>query len=289
MTAAYFGDDFRPGMVQKAIWHDLTGDGKEELVLAGEWMPVRVYRQQQDGKFKESEPLAENGWYYGLVPFQSSSGDRGLLLGNLGLNSKLRADESRPVKLYHGDFDSNGQDDPLIFHYMEGLLVPFATRDDLIRQIPGLKRKHDSYVQYAGLTSPQGLLDREQLKRASISEAKELRSLYVPLGTGPRMALPMEAQFSPLRDFVAFESGGESYVLGLGNFSGFRADFGRKMAQPLVLMKWTGEGFVHVPLGLDAHTYWGEYRYVHKITIQGQKHLIAVRNNDTPLVLRILP
>ncbi|MGY6744360.1 MAG: VCBS repeat-containing protein [Cecembia sp.] len=289
MTKTYFGEDFRPGMVQKALWYDVTGDGKSELLLAGEWMPVRVFQQQQDGVFSELEPLAPSGWYYGLSALQTNTGLNGLFLGNLGLNSKLKASKSQPVKLFHGDFDGNGQDDPLVFHYMEGHLVPFATRDDLIRQIPNLKRRHESYVQYAALKSPQDLLEKEQINQARVFEVAEFQSLFIPKGEQEITPLPLKAQFSPIRDFVSFSSKGEDYVLGVGNFSGFRTDYGRKMAQPLVLMKWTPSGFEQLPLGLEARQYWGEYRYVRKLEIKGEAHLIAVRNNDFPVVFRLNP
>lgn len=289
MTAEYFAEDFRPGMVQKALWYDATGDGRAELLLAGEWMPIRVYQKQPDGKFKETDPLAPSGWYYGLTPLDKGIGVQGLLLGNLGLNSKLKASRSKPVKLYHGDFDGNGQDDPLIFHYMEGYLVPFPTRDDLIRQIPNLKRKHDSYVQYSGLKSPHDLLDKEQMNQARIIEVEELRSLFISKEHQQSMALPIAAQFSPIRDFEVLTVERETFILGVGNFSGFRTDFGRKMAQPLVLMKSTPAGFEEVPIGIEGSAYWGEYRYVKKLTIGGELHVIAVRNNDTPIVFRLNP
>uniref|UniRef100_UPI0025BAC264 VCBS repeat-containing protein n=1 Tax=Cecembia sp. TaxID=1898110 RepID=UPI0025BAC264 len=289
MTEDFFGDNFRPGMVQKALWYDVTGNDKAELVLAGEWMPVRVYQQDTKGKFTEIEPLAPAGWYAGLSELQTDNGLNGLLVGNLGLNSKLKASKSQPVKLYHGDFDGNGQDDPLIFHYMEGNLVPFASRDDLIRQIPNLKRKHDSYEQYAALKSPQDLLEKEQINAASILEVVDFQSYFIPKGEQKVLVLPLEAQFSPIRDFVTFSSKGENYVLCVGNFSGFRTDLGRKMAQPLVLLKWTPSGFVKVPIGIDGNKYWGEYRYVRKLTINGEASLIALRNNDSPVVFRIIP
>lgn len=289
MSATYFGDDFRPGMVQKALWHDVTGNGEKELILAGEWMPVRVYQKQSENTYKETTALALSGWYYGMGAFSFDGEDKGILLGDLGLNSKLKASVKEPVQLFHGDFDGNGQDDPLVFHYMEGHLVPFATRDDLIRQIPGLKRKHESYVKYAQVKEPLDLLEKEQITQASLLKAEAFQSFFIPSGKNQPIPLPIEGQFSPIRDFAGFSSEGSTYVLGVGNISGFRTDYGKKMAQPLVLLRWTGEGFVHESLGLEAKHYWGEYRNIRKIRINGEEHLIAVRNNDGPVFLRIKP
>lgn len=289
MSAVYFGDDFRPGMVQKAIWHDVTGDGDKELILAGEWMAIRVYKKQFDNTLKEITALAPSGWFYGLEAFNPDGEDKGILLGNLGLNSKLKASVKNPVQLFHGDFDGNGQEDPLVFHYMEGHLVPFATRDDLIRQIPGLKRKHESYVRYAQVKDPLGILEKEQISLANRLRAEEFRSFFLPSGNNQPIPFPIEGQFSVIRDFVVFSSKVSTYVLGAGNFSGFRTDYGKKMAQPFVLLRWTGEGLVYESLGLEAKEYWGEYRYIKKIRVNGEEHLIAVRNNGKPVFLKIKP
>jgi hypothetical protein len=287
MTSQYFGEDFRPGMVQKSLWHDITGDGEKELLIAGEWMPVRAFQKQSDGSFKEIMPLAPSGWYYGMEVFSHGGEDKGILLGNLGLNTKLKASEKESVQLYHGDFDGNGQEDPLVFHYMEGYLVPFASRDDLIRQIPGLKRRHESYVRYAQVKEPLGLLEKEQIAQANIKKAEEFRSFFIPFGKNQYIPLPIEGQFSPLRDFVVFSSGGSTYVLGVGNFSGFRTDYGKKMAQPIVLFRWAEDGFIHEPLGFDAKDFWGEYRGIRQIVINGNEYLVAVRNNHKPVFFKV--
>jgi enediyne biosynthesis protein E4 len=73
-TAQFFGEEFRPGMVQKAIWADVAGKGRKDLVLAGEWMPVRVYSMDERGVFKEKIDLSDTGWYYGLGQIENENG-----------------------------------------------------------------------------------------------------------------------------------------------------------------------------------------------------------------------
>ncbi|MDX5479942.1 MAG: VCBS repeat-containing protein, partial [Cyclobacteriaceae bacterium] len=291
VTHQYFGEDLRPGMVQKAIWEDITGNGHKELLLTGEWMGVQVYTLNASGQFERLQDLAPAGWYYAMhVVSGGKMEDRQLVLGNLGLNSKLKASLEKPLWLYHGDFDGNGQEDPLLFHYMGDKLVPFGSRDDLIKQIPGIKRKHDTYKSYAGLKSPQELLEKSQLEAARKVAVKELRSGSISFDNSAQVLLPfpVEAQFSPLRDFVDFTSGGSQYLLGVGNFYGFRNDLGKAGAYPMVLLKRQNKEWVHIPLGLNASAYWGEFRKVAKIEIKGKLHLIALKNNGPAVVMEII-
>lgn len=295
-TEAYFGKDFRPGMVKKAKWSDLDNDGTKELILAGEWMSVQVYQQNTEKKFELSkdESLQIPGWYFGLeVMDLDGNGTEDILVGNLGLNSKLKASTEKPVWLYHADFDENGQEDPLIFHYMEGHLVPFATRDDLIKQIPGIKRKHPNYVGYADIKSPDDLFENSQLDKSSKYQASEFRSGVLwnkgekGFEFGP---FPIEAQFSPLHGFVSFQSNeGNQYLLGIGNFNSFRSDFGKSDAQPLVLMELKNGTWTILPIGIGGNEYWGEFRNISKIKIAGKDVLVAVRNNAPPVFLQIKP
>ena len=288
-TAQYFEEEFKPGMVQKAIWEDVTGDGKEELVLAGEWMPIKVFSQNSSGKFEKLEDLADSGWYFGLRKFEMEEVGRGILLGNLGLNSKLKASPKEPVWLFHGDIDGNGQEDPLIFHYMQGHLVPFATRDDLIKQISALKRKHDTYLSYSGIRSPEDLLERSQLDKANRYKAEDFRSglLWQKAGQFEFIPLPIEAQFGPIRDFISFESQGQVYVLAVGSFKGFRNDLGKAMAQPLVMFRWEESRFIHIPIGLKGSEYWGELRCAEKIRVKDKDYILITRNNTTPVFFEI--
>uniref|UniRef100_UPI0035942877 FG-GAP-like repeat-containing protein n=1 Tax=Aquiflexum sp. TaxID=1872584 RepID=UPI0035942877 len=293
-TQSYFGEEFRPGMIQNAIWADITGDGQKELLLSGEWMPLIVYSLNDQQQFERLNisGLDRPGWYFGMSVIDvESNGLQDIVFGNLGLNSKLKASQEQPVWLYHHDFDGNGQTDPLIFHYMDGKLVPFASRDDLIKQIPALKRKHDSYVTYSKIKSPKDLIDDNQLKQANKYQVTELRSGVLGSsgsGTFEFDPFPIEAQFAPIKDFKSFKGkDGSQYLLGVGNFYGFRNDLGKNGSQPLTLLKWADGTWVNVPIGITSNDYWGEYRKVELIHIGETPHLVAVRNNEKPVFLKI--
>ncbi|MGY6521031.1 MAG: VCBS repeat-containing protein [Mongoliitalea sp.] len=284
VTAQYFEQGFRPGMIQAAEWMVL--EGEMNLVVAGEWMPVTAYKLGADGKFTARE-LGPSGLYTAMKKITYPSAQ--LLLGNLGLNSKWKASSDKPLWLYHVDMDANKQEDPFIFHYMKALLVPFATRDDLIKQVPGIKRKHESYVAYSRIRQPQDVLSEEVAQKARKLSVSNLQSGIIS-GVADEhhfQEFPLEVQFSPVRDFLSFETNGKQYLLVAGNFYGFRNDLGKSDAQALTLLHWENGEWKHQVLTIPAASYWGEYRKLELIDLAGHPTIMAVRNNQSPVFFRI--
>ncbi|MCH7398737.1 VCBS repeat-containing protein [Belliella sp. DSM 107340] len=291
-TRKYFGEGFQPGMLQKASWVDIDGDKKNELVLVGEWNSVQIFKQKSDRKFEQIS-IGEDASKAGLFNTVSSlieNGDQYLLLGNLGLNSKLKAGSEKPLWLFHHDFDGNEQEDPLIFHYMGDNLIPFASRDDLMKQIPLIKKKHGSYVGYAQIKHPNDLFDSQQLKNANKYQVENLQSGLLKgnnAGNYDFVPFPIEGQFAPIKDFFTWEKDGKTHILAVGGFYGFRNDFGRSDAMPLAYFIFQNGQLKSEALNLDYMNIKGEYRSIRPILIKGELHLLAVRNNSKPILLKV--
>lgn len=280
-THTWFGENVQFGMVNDALWTDLNGDGTEELVISGEWQGIRIF-SKKGGKYEE-ETFAglENsaGWIHSIL-IQDINGDglSDILTGNLGLNSKLKASKEKPVFLFHADFDQNEKAEPLIFHYMGEKLVPFVTRDDLIKQIPGVKKLHPSYQEYAKIKKPEDIFSRETLNQAEIKEAVEFRSgVYLQLENGSFefVPFPWKQQLSPINSMLWDSENGRLY-LG-GNFSGYRVDLGKNNAQSISALSWSNGNWESVKLEptIPLHT---EIRHIVAI---GEK-IFAV-SNDGPI------
>lgn len=243
-TPAWFGEGMDLGMVNTAKWTDLDEDGKSELILSGDWQGVRIFELSPKDKLTEIKPKGleySAGWINSIeIADINSDGRLDILTGNLGLNSKLKASREKPVWLYHHDFDGNGQADPLIFHFMGEKLVPFPTRDDLIRQIPGIKRKHASYAEYAQISNPEDLFSQEEIEKARKLPAYEFRSgVYFQQADGSFefVPFPAEAQWSPIFAIAVDEQSGRVY-LG-GNSSDFRVDLGKSQNMGIHTYKWS--------------------------------------------------
>lgn len=205
----------RPGMVTDAQWHDLSGDGTEELILTGEWMPIRVFRRDDSGGFTERTGTlgleASNGWWYCLeVADFDGDGDADLVAGNRGLNAQIQARPEEPASIYAGDFDRDGGIEPILSHYIDGTEYPVSRRDRLIDELSLFRARFRTYESYAEATMDQ-VLTQEQLKRAKRFTAYTFTtSLFEQQGGRfVRRDLPMEAQFSPARDLVVRDVNGD--------------------------------------------------------------------------------
>lgn len=192
------------GMVTDLRWGDLDGDGKAELVASGEWMPVTIFRNENGALRNATESFGlgrTNGWWNCLALIDADQdGDLDILAGNLGLNSRLKA----PLKLYARDFDGNGSVDPIITFMENGKEYPLPRRENLIKQLPKLKKKFVYFGPYSVATIQEVFSDNE-LRQATVLEALELRTtLFLNQGKGAfkAMPLPLEAQWSPANQFL---------------------------------------------------------------------------------------
>lgn len=277
------------GKINAAQWYDITGNGAMDLVVAGEWMPIQIYQNDGSGNLSLMDLPGlneETGWWNSLS-ISGHGNNLKIIAGNHGLNSKLKASKEKPLTLYLKDFDGNNQLDPILFHYMGESLIPFASRDDLIKQIPSLKRKHGSYVEYAKLHHPSHLFSKKELQEAVKLEVSQLQSGVFSFTGNDFLfeALPLEAQLSPILDQVYLDESGTIFTV--GNFYPYRTDIGKAAAKLFNILKEDSNGLKHHHTALNQKEFWGEYRKIKPITIGGTKKWLAIRNNDRPILIEM--
>ena len=122
-------------MVTDAVFADINNDKQQDLIVAGEWMPVKVFINQ-NGKFTDASAkyiqFASNGWWNKILTADfNHDGYTDIVLGNVGLNTQFKASKREPMTLVYKDFDNNGNIDPLVCYYIQGKSYPMASRDDL--------------------------------------------------------------------------------------------------------------------------------------------------------------
>jgi hypothetical protein len=191
------------GLVNGAIWTDLDGDGYPELVLACEWGPPRVYKNDQ-GRLREATEAwglgGYTGWWNGVAAGDfDGDGRMDLVLSNWGRNTKYRASAKYPARLYHGNLGGQGQVETVEAVYDETLKKWAPERDlnALATVLPMVREKYSSHREYAeaGLEEVLG----ERMKEARLLEAAWLETT-VFLNRGGKLEavkLPVEAQYSP--------------------------------------------------------------------------------------------
>ncbi len=237
-----------PGMVTDALWTDFNGDTWPDLMLVGEWMPVLLFENQKGKLIKLSGQDLEktNGlWNKILGDDFDNDGDTDYVLGNLGTNTQWKASASEPLTLYYHDFDTNGHIDPIICSYVQGKLYPIASRDEIIEQIPSLKKKFVKYAQYAD-AGIADIFHPDSLKKAKKLLVHTLQSAYLE-NAGSRFImkpLPVEAQFSMVCGLLShdYNQDGHKDILLSGNFYPLRAQYGKADASMGLVLKGDGKG-----------------------------------------------
>jgi hypothetical protein len=282
------------GMVTSAAWLDYDGDGKLDLVVAGEWMPVRVFRQEQ-GRFvertKEAGLAGTNGWWNRVtVADVNGDGRPDLVLGNLGLNSYLTASATRPAKMYVGDFAHDGSTRAILTKESG---YPVAGRDELMQAVPALRAKYPSYAAF-GNQRIEDILPAADRQRATILEARDFATsiaLNNGNGTFALRPLPAEAQLSTVDAALARDVDGDGRVdlLLAGNDFGVPPVFGRYDASYGLVLHGAGGGrFEPLDLEVSGLVLDGQVRHIRAVQRTNDGPLIVIARNDDKLqVLRV--
>jgi hypothetical protein len=285
------------GMVTSAAWVDYDGDGKLDLIVAGEWMPVRVFRQER-GRFVERTAAAgfsaTDGWWNSVQAADlNGDGRPDLILGNLGLNSYVKASARQPARLYVQDFAKNGTLEQILTFYKNGVSYPIAGRDEIVRQVPALRSKYPSYASF-GASRIEDIFPSSQLNSATVLEAKVFATSVATNngnGTFKLQYLPDEAQFAPVYTSLAgdFDGDGRTDILLAGNFYGVMPVLGRYDASYGLLLRGDGAGgFASVDMEESGLAIEGQARHMKLLRVAGgwRRQLIVVaRNNDRVQVL----
>jgi hypothetical protein len=284
-------------MVSSAAWTDYDHDGKLDLIVAGEWMPVRVFHQE-NGKFvdrtKEAGLSDTNGWWNSVAAVDlRGTGRQDLVLGNLGLNSYLRASRTEPARLYINDFSHTGGLEQILTFYKHGVSYPLAGRDELVNKIPSLKSKYPTYRDF-GASRIEDIFPAADLKSATVREAYTFASsvaLNNGNGTFTVRPLPTEAQFAPIYASLAQDFDGDGHVdlLVGGNFYGVPPVLGRYDASYGLVLRGKGDGrFEPVSMEESGVAIDGQVRRIKSLRgAKGQRLIVIARNNDKVEILRV--
>ncbi|TKK64425.1 RNA-binding protein [Ilyomonas limi] len=223
------------GMVTAAAFTDVNKDSWQDLVVAGEWMPITVFINK-GGIFEKQAIPNSTGWWQTLyIDDVNRDGQADILAGNWGWNNKFWSGKDGPVKLYVGDYDLSGRVSQLMSYTLHGKEYPFLAKDEVERPLPKLRKHYLLYTEYAGVPMKEVFYGWIDTVKPIIAE--RLGSA-VCLGNGKGsftiQNLPAQLQAAPVFAFqkIASSDSENNYLLG-GNFFDVIPYEGRYDAQPL--------------------------------------------------------
>ena len=276
-------------MVTGAVWVDMDKDADKDLVVCCEWGGVYVFVNDK-GIFTKKVLTDKSGWWNFILPVDvDGDGDLDLIAGNLGLNSRLKASDKQPVKMYFNDFDDNGRKEQVVTYFVNNKEIPFASKDELQRQIPFLKKKFLYAGDFAKSTLEE-IFSREKLNSSAILTADYFSSAVL-INQGNLnftiKPLPWEAQLSSYRDAAIINANNDSLpdILLAGNYYDNNIQMGRYDADfgTILLNKGNGQFQCENINGLSVK---GQVRHIKKINSGKQEAYILGRNNDSAMVIK---
>ena len=276
------------GMVTDAVFTDLDRDGKDDLVIIGEFMPIRIFLNREDG-FTEmkGDYSHSSGWWKRLhVADINQDGRLDIIVGNHGLNSRFSASTDQPIKLYYKDFDQNGSKEGVMAYVSaDGKTYPYALRHNLSSQVKTISKNIPDYETYKSATM-EDIFSKESLDDALVLEANELRSMYLIQAADALdfniEFLPAEAQLTPLYaiETCDIDADGDLDIIAGGNLYGVLPEAGIYDASYGLMMRNNGnQEFESISTKDSGFKVDGQIRSIKSVADQ----IFVARNHDTVL------
>jgi len=281
------------GMITDAIWKDIDGDTKKDLILVGEWMSPKIYKNTGTHLEVFSTNLSEYSGLYNTVEGKDldNDGDIDLILGNRGLNSIYKADKEKPSKMFINDFDSNETTEQIFTRTINGRDVPIHLKRELTGQINSLKKQNLKFSEYA-TKSIDELFSKQILEASTVKTITTFASLIAfnnGNGNFTVKELPSKAQLSCICDIQCEDINNDGHLdlILAGNNFNFKPQFSRLDAsQGLVLFGNENGNFKEqTKTGFKVK---GEVKDMEWLTDNsGQRYLIVAINNSKPKIFRV--
>ncbi|MFO7823816.1 MAG: VCBS repeat-containing protein [Cyclobacterium sp.] len=280
------------GMVTDAVWTDFDEDGWVDLIVVGEWMMPRFF-QNQSGILKDiTEGIIDQklkGLWQAIIPFDiNGDGKLDYLLGNWGLNTKFKAKENYPLKMYYADFDDNGRTETIVAYEKNDDYYTVAGLDELGSQLSFLKRKFTAYKDFAGKPLEE-IFDNAQLENANLLTVDIMASGYLLNSDGKFTfeAFDTALQLAPLNTFLRFDfdGDGKEEVLAGGNYFGVSPYHGRFGSFSGNLITSGGSVLEGNQLGLNFTQ--KAVRSLDILSFNGDHYILVTINNEKAEVYKI--
>lgn len=219
------------GMVTDAVFTDIDNDKNEDLIIVGEWMEIKVLKNNQ-GKFEDSSNTyglegTRGIWWSITASDLDNDGDDDYILGNLGRNNKFKASEEHPFKVYANDFDNNGTNDIVFAKFYKDAYVPMRGRECTSQQMPYVADKFEDYHSFAS-SKLIDILPEDKVEDAVVYDIESFESIILINEGGKliRKPLPNEGQIAPVKSSIVTDINNDGYndIIVVGNHYGVEVE-----------------------------------------------------------------
>lgn len=281
------------GLLNDIDIKDMDGNGYPDLVAVGHWMPIVLLLN--DGKklaVQKNNRLDQTNGFWNTVKIADFNNDGypDFVAGNWGLNTRLSASEKEPITLYSNDFDDNGSVEPVVSYFYKGNEMAFASKDEIVSQIPSINKKYLSYKAFAQAKFSD-IFSQKKLDNASKKQVYKLEStvfINQKNGTFTSQVLPNFAQISSVNALLTEDLNGDGFleIVLAGNNYELNTQLGRQDASKgLILLNNKNGSF-----SVNAEPSFfidGQVRDIQKIIIKNELHLVISKNNDSLQFIKV--
>lgn len=282
------------GMITAAVWEDIDNDSKKDLILVGDWMAPRIFKNtgRRLVDFKSNLTNFSGFWNAITCIDLNNDGKKDLILGNKGTNTAYKATVSNPMKLFVNDFDANGTIEQITTQSIEGKDKPLSLKKELAGQIPSIKKKNLSYLEYSKKSFQE--LFATDIINNSIQKSAVIQESVIAINKGNGdfnvKAMPLQVQFSSVNTIAVLDvnkDGILDIILG-GNQYGFKPQFSRLDSNYGNILIGDKNGtYSWLPNAKSGFFLKGEVRHVKIIKNKNNSFLIlAVLNNNKPKIFK---
>ena len=277
------------GMATSAVITDYNNDDWPDIIIVGEWMPIRVFKNVQNGFEEVSEELGltkdTTGWWWSIAEGDfDNDGDMDYIVGNNGLNYKYQATENETFDIYVNDFDKNNTSDIVLSYYNEGKQFPVRGRQCSSEQISSIENKFKDYKSFSEAT----LIDvytKESLEASLHYQIKSFASIYLEnTKEGFKIhKLPLAAQTSSINQVLIkdFDNDGNLDAVLAGNLYVSEVETPRNDAGYGTFLKGDGKGdFAAIPAVESGLYIPGDVKDMGVLSIHDNLFIIIAKNND---------
>lgn len=279
------------GMINDVLWHDMDRDGWQDLVMAGDWTHVQFLKNNTGILSTSLSSVGDMKGFFQKLQLADldNDGEKDLVVGNLGINTRFNATQNRPLIMTVNDFDKNGSTDAVMAYFNNDTLYPLPIRDLILDQMIFLKKRFTRYAPYSRVLM-KDVFKPEEIKDAKVYSINNLNSMMIYLNSnsnGGVKKMPLEAQYFPVKAINAldFDSDGDIDLLLSGNEYGMDIESGYLDAGVgLVLRnegnkKWT-------PLYNTGFQTLGDVSDMKSIKIKGSSCFIVGKNNQSLQIIK---